>query len=156
MKALFSSEDVKKYNRQLKKQNTMWIAICVAFAVPLVLSIVLWQNWGRIASQIVATLCTSVIGCACVYFVQTTALARKYCNFSQKMLLEQPKAVHTDGFTFAKTNSTRDGMTFVAITAKTDDGERLLYVAQGKTLPQNVTTLYVCDKFVVGYEVDDE
>ena len=155
MKHLFEQNETDKYAALRKKHVTLLVALCVALLVPTVLA-VLWRAPGRAIAQIVATVCTAALGCACVYLAQVIALDGKQLKFVQQMTVKQPKEVRISGFTVDKNTTTNNGLTFRQVTAITDDGERLLYLYPGKELDEAATKLYVVDKCICGYEVEHE
>lgn len=156
MKHLFEQNETDKYAALRKKHVTTLVVLCVALIVPTVLAVVLWRALGRAAAQIVATVCTAALGCACVYLAQVIALDGKQFKFVQQMTVKQPKEVRISSLNVDKNTTTNNGLTFRQVTANTDDGERLLYLYPGKEVDEAATKLYVVDKYICGYEVEHE
>lgn len=120
------------------------------------LDVVFWKTLGRAFAQTIATICTAAIGCVCVYVVQIISLNAKKQKFVKQMTEKPPKEIFVKSLTIDKNTTTSGGLTFYPITAVTDDGERLLYLFEGKTINENATKLLVIDKYVCGYEAENE
>lgn len=156
MKQLFDAGEADKFSALRKKYITALVAFCVALLALAVFAVVFWKTLGRAWAQTIATICTAAIGCVCVYVVQIISLNAKKQKFVKQMTEKQPKEISVKSLTIDKNTATSGGLTFYPITAVTDDGERLLYLFEGKTIDKNTTKLLVIDKYVCGYEAENE
>jgi len=148
---LFDEERLKSCKNCCRTSVVVFVCIGSACLIVAVLSVVFWQKWGRVLSQILCSASISLLLCSLLFFVRVKlffAHVIDICNFAYTMPRE----------TLVGTAMVESGITtyrflpFHSAIIHTEKGDECVYLQSDNLKEGVVYSFSVCQRIVCSFE----